>query len=334
VNRAPAKGFTLIELMISMVLGLIVVAGVISVLLANKRTYRTNEGLGQVQESARTAFELMARDIRQSGGNGCDANTRTANVLTAGAEWWQTWFGVRGVDGVDTDSAVADGTTPGTRVAGTDSIHVQGIDGAGLPLLLHNAAGATLQINAAATPFVANDILLICDFDHAAIFRASAYDAASRTVTHGVMAGTPGNCSSGLGFPTVCDGASGTVYSFPANSQIGRIAATDWYVGNNGRPAEGGRSLYRVRLDSGGVPVTEEIVSGVTDLQVRYGMNNSDDIVDATGVAGGDWDDINSIFITLTADSGETNVTTDTTVNNGRVQRTFNFLITLRNRVP
>ena len=141
MKRARVKGFTLIELMVAMVLGLIVVAGVISVMLSNKRSYRTNEGLAQVQESARTAFELMARDIRQASGNGCDNNNRTANLLTAGTLWWQEWFGVRGVDSADADPAVAFGTTFGTRVAGTDSVQMQGIEGAGLPVAVAHRGG-------------------------------------------------------------------------------------------------------------------------------------------------------------------------------------------------
>ena len=80
------RGVTLIELMISMMLGLIVIGGVVSVVLAGKQSYRTNEALSQVQESARTAFELMARDIRQAGANGCGNNDRVANVLKPGAE--------------------------------------------------------------------------------------------------------------------------------------------------------------------------------------------------------------------------------------------------------
>ena len=197
MKRVAAKGFTLIELMVAMVLGLIVVGGVISVMLANKRSYRTNEGLAQVQESARTAFELMARDIRQSAGNGCDNNNRTANLLGTG-EWWQDWYGIRGFDGATAspDPAVADGTAFGTRIAGTDSIHVQGLEDAGLAVGLHNAAAATIQVNAAATPFVPNDIMLVCDFDHATIFRATAYTAATRTVSHAAGGTAPGNCDS------------------------------------------------------------------------------------------------------------------------------------------
>jgi type IV pilus assembly protein PilW len=334
VNRRHAKGFTLIELMISVVLGLVIVGGVISVMLANKRSYRTNEGLAQIQESARTAFELMSRDIRQSGGNGCDNNRRTANVLNAGTLWWQTWFGVRGIEGADTDPAVADGTTEGLRIAGTDSIHVQSVDARPMPVQTHNPAGTTISLTAAPTPFVVGDAVLVCDFDHAAIFEVTAYDSGTRTITHAASGTAPGNCSSGLGFPTICDGGTGNLYLFPQNSQLSRLSASAWYVGSNERPDEGGRSLYRVRLDSAGVSTTEEIVAGVTDMQVQYRLTDSDDIVDASTLSLADWDNVTSMFITLTIDSADTNVTTDTATNSGRIQRTFTYLVTLRNRVP
>ncbi|HEY6126246.1 MAG TPA: prepilin-type N-terminal cleavage/methylation domain-containing protein, partial [Steroidobacteraceae bacterium] len=114
MNRSNNKGFTLIELMISMVLGLVVVGGVISVVLANRRTYNTNEGLSQVQESARTAFELLARDIRQAAGNGCDNTTGVSNVLNTSTAWWRDWYGMEGFESSETDSAVAQG--PGVEL--------------------------------------------------------------------------------------------------------------------------------------------------------------------------------------------------------------------------
>jgi type IV pilus assembly protein PilW len=78
---ARSRGFTLLELMISMVLGLVVIGGALGVVLSNRQSYRTNEGLSQVQERARTAFELLARDVRQAGVTGCNNNGRVANVL-------------------------------------------------------------------------------------------------------------------------------------------------------------------------------------------------------------------------------------------------------------
>lgn len=334
MKRQSAKGFTLIELMISMVLGLVVIGGVVSVMLANKRSYRTNEGLAQIQESARTAFELMARDIRQAGGNGCDNNNRVGNVLSGG-QWWSTWFGVTGFDDTQTDTAVINGTSFQERVAGSDSLHVQSLTGDARPVQLHNAAGTTMRF-AAATPFVANDILLACDIDHAAIFRATAYDAGTFTLTHAYAPAAPplaGNCSSGLGFPTVCDSGSGNLYAFPLNTQVARLTATAWFVGNNDRPEEGGRSLYRIALNPGGVTNTEEIVAGVTNMRLQYGMNGSQDIMDANNAAI-DWARVNSVFVTLTIDSADSNVSTEPGTNSGRIRRTFTYLITLRNRVP
>jgi hypothetical protein len=85
--------------------------------------------------------------------------------------------------------------------------------------------------------------------------------------------------------------------------------------------------------------VTEEVVVGVTDLQIRYGSNATgstsvarNDVVVASDAAL-DWTAVNSIFITLTADSADTNVTTDAAENTGRIQRDFTYLISLRNRV-
>ncbi|HET7222033.1 MAG TPA: prepilin-type N-terminal cleavage/methylation domain-containing protein, partial [Rhodanobacteraceae bacterium] len=76
------RGFTLIELMIAMLLGLIVIAGVTSVFLAGQKSYRTNGALAEVEDGSRIAFELLARDIRQAGETGCDTSSgRITNVL-------------------------------------------------------------------------------------------------------------------------------------------------------------------------------------------------------------------------------------------------------------
>jgi type IV pilus assembly protein PilW len=328
------RGFTLVELLIAMVLGLVIVGSVMAVMLANKRSYNTNSGLTQVQESARSAYELLAHDLRQTDGNGCGSSANTANVLTAGTLWWQNWFGITGYDSTQADPAVAIGTAVGERVAGTDSIRVESMDGPGLAVALHNPVTFRVDINPA-TPsdFVPDDIMVLCDFDHTTIFRATAGTNATM-VFHNNGSGTaPVNCSRGLGFPTSCASAAGNVYTFPRNSQIGRLIAVDWYIGNNGRAGEGGRSLYRRRLDVGGVERTEEIVAGITDMQMQFRANASDTIfADASLVP--DWSAISSVLMQITAQSGDDNVTTDASVNSGRVERRFNYFISLRNRLP
>ena len=49
--------------MIALLLGLIVILGAVTVFLSNKQSYRTNLALGQVQENARVAFDLIAREL-------------------------------------------------------------------------------------------------------------------------------------------------------------------------------------------------------------------------------------------------------------------------------
>ena len=157
-----SRGFSLIELMVAMALGLVLIGGAISVMLANKRSYQASEGMSQIQESARTTYELIARDIRQTGGTGCDNAKRMSNALSNTGLWWQTWASVQGFDGTQTDTAVAVGTGLGQRVAGTDSIHMHSIEGGGFPVNVHNAAARTISLsNATTTSLTTGDVLVI-----------------------------------------------------------------------------------------------------------------------------------------------------------------------------
>lgn len=333
--RRYQGGFTLVELMISMVLGLVVIGAVLSVMLANKRTYRTSTAMSEIQESSRSAFELMARDIRQSGATGCDNNGKVANVLSTGTSWWQSWFSIKGFAGADVDPAVAAGSNIGDRVINTDSLELQSIVGTGISVKSHDPVNAQLKLNATATDFADGDLLMVCDFDHATLFQASSYDATNVAVMHESGAGGVGNCSKGLGFPTNCGTATGNVYKFAANSQVAHLTATDWYIGNNGRPDEGGRSLYRVRVVNGvATPTPEEVVAGVTDMQIRYRVDGTDDFFDATSITTTDWPKVNALTVTFTMTSADQRVSTDATVDSGRLSRSFTWLVTLRNRVP
>lgn len=104
-------GFSLVELMIALVLGLLVVGSAVGVFLSNQQTYRATESLARVQENARIAFELMAREVREAAGNPCASGLPTADVLnSAGAAWWDNWD--NGIGGYE-NGALAD-SAPGT----------------------------------------------------------------------------------------------------------------------------------------------------------------------------------------------------------------------------
>ena len=64
-----ARGFTLIELMISLAIGSIILGAVLYIFLSNSQTYRLNEAQSRVQENGRFALEFLTREIRHAGFN-------------------------------------------------------------------------------------------------------------------------------------------------------------------------------------------------------------------------------------------------------------------------
>jgi prepilin-type N-terminal cleavage/methylation domain-containing protein len=61
------KGFSLIEVLIALVIGLIVIAGVYRAFTAQQKNFVIQEQVSEVQQSVRTVMDLIARDIRMAG---------------------------------------------------------------------------------------------------------------------------------------------------------------------------------------------------------------------------------------------------------------------------
>lgn len=319
-----AKGFTLIELMVAMLLGLIVIAGVVSVFIANQRTYRTNQALGDVQDGSRTAFEMMARDIRDAGLTGCTNNGRVSNVLNNKATaWWASWNNALvGYHRSQTDVAVAIGTAEKARLAGTDSLMLLSAENSGVTVKLNSEPAGTFTLNESSSDLQTGDLIMVCDPDHAAVVQVSNF--ASGTITHDTS-GSPGNCTSDLSFPTVCSGTSR--YVFTPNAQISKLSAVDWYVGVN---PVGGSSLYRISLvnNSGTpTPTAQEMVRDVTAMTLTYHQSGNTNFVDATLV--GNWALVDAVRVNLTLQSVDKKAGTDAKA----ISRSFTATTTVRNRV-
>ena len=107
-------GFGLIELMISMVLGLLVLGAAIAVFQSNQRTFNANEGQNRIQEGARAAFEMMSRDIRAAGGTACSSLARPDVERTYEAE--ETALLVNPIDGGANEFTVVSGDDSGYQI--------------------------------------------------------------------------------------------------------------------------------------------------------------------------------------------------------------------------
>lgn len=74
-RKQTQLGLSLIELMISMALGLLVILAVTYVYAGSRTSYRHQESFSAVQESGRVALETLTRDIRMAGYPGCGSLT-------------------------------------------------------------------------------------------------------------------------------------------------------------------------------------------------------------------------------------------------------------------
>jgi len=348
-STRPSAGFTLIELMVAMVLGLIVIAGVTSVFLAGQQSFRTNNALADVEDGSRIAFELMARDIREAGLYGCDnSSNRFANLLNGGPSLWYADWGnaVHGYDDASTDAALTV-ITSGKPIAGQPSLHILSAGSitasvSGAP----SSAAANLKINQPTNQLQTGDIIIVCSLQgtdaHATMLQITNYNNSTITVVHNSNnSGTnpsPGNCSKGLGYPPDCSSAVGNGYVFPPNSPIAKLTASDWYIGTN---AAGGASLYRLTLSTGASGVSQtpqEIVRNVclpTDdpscigMQITYLAGGSSYVSAATVTAANDWAAVDSVRVRLSLMSTFKRAS----VNATPIVRTYSATTTVRNRV-
>lgn len=328
----PMRGLSLIELMIAMVLGLVVLIGVMGVIRANGQNYRANEALSGLQENARTAFELMAREIRQAGDTGCGRDTDIFVNPGLPAGWWQPWDPVRGFDDTAATPAVAFGTGAGRRIDDTDALQLQGVEGNAWPLVSEvtiapHSASTNITV-LAGHPFRRNDVVVVCNNTSPDFANPQPLSALFSALRNEPGGGTT---------LTVAGAAAGQSLIFTENDQVSRYTATTWYVGDNARPADGGRSLYRARLaqGTGAAPAVliEEVLPGVQDMQLRFRGPDAGGQLFADADAATDWDAINAVEIVLTLVSPERNVASDAATNpERRLQRTFTTIVALRNR--
>ena len=61
----PSRGFTLIELMIALVLGLLIIGATVTVFISNQQTSRVKTELGNTQEAFRFASQTIMRVVQQ-----------------------------------------------------------------------------------------------------------------------------------------------------------------------------------------------------------------------------------------------------------------------------
>jgi type IV pilus assembly protein PilW len=70
-NRPTQAGLTLVELMISLALGLLLFLTVIAIYLNSRQSFNAQSNLARMQEGARVAIDVLSREVRAAGFMGC-----------------------------------------------------------------------------------------------------------------------------------------------------------------------------------------------------------------------------------------------------------------------
>ncbi|WP_419570349.1 prepilin-type N-terminal cleavage/methylation domain-containing protein [Rheinheimera sp.] len=302
------SGFTLTELMIALVLGLFLTGVTLSLYLSGDKTSQLNQQLTTLNEATRSGYTLLAQDIRRAGYSGCGNSVRLVNLsLNAVAgQPWAVWN--QGIQGFEQPAPAINGVTPEPN---SDALRLMFAAGRSYAVVAHDTAAASLQLNTD-TGFVAGDLLLLCDETLSSIFVASA--VAGDRVEH--QAGVV-NCSSGLGFPRLCDGTAGNIRQFSTNASLMRLDSVSWYVASS---ADGlTLSLYRALDDA----EAEEVVYGVEDFQLQFLAGPDDVWQDADAIA--DWAEVLAVRVSLLLQP-------PAGAELAPASRTLSYNITLRNR--
>ncbi len=361
--RARQDGMSLIELMIALVVGLILMAGVISIFIASRQSYGINNAVGQIQENGRFALDFIRTDARMAGYMGCATsaqiksylNTPSGSNLPYDFGTALTGFEYSGTAPSNSYTIPAENPSPSTGTSnwsptldstlqnkvmpGSDALVVR-YSQAGTSQIYINFVPSTpsadfnITTNGGIQP---GDLLIVSNCVSAVVLQATQVNGGGTNVVHNTGSGSPGNAIKIL--PTYYQGAQVTLAP----------TTTVFYVGQG---ADGSPALFEAITDTSQANgfQYQELVPGVESMQVLYGVDLTgsqvpSEYVTATNVA--DWSSVVSVRIALLlrSDLGAVPLpaaaptynllgTTITVPRDTRLRQVFTATIAIRNRLP
>ena len=236
-----SKGFSLVELLVALTISSFIVFGATQVYVDSRNTYVIHETTARLQETARYALSVIEPDVRM-------------------ANYWGLFKGAQGASGSALQTAAAS-----TLVAG-------------MPVSCGNnfAVDATnfLQASNASYPFgcAAFGAGAVATADTLTVRRAAVNTSAVPSTTAGPLR----ICSSRL-FGVLFRAA--TPCAAAPTGRVNDLIVNAYYVDRDSAQAAGTPSLRRKSLNATPSFQDDEIVAGVEDMQVQFG-------IDFTGTSG------------------------------------------------
>ena len=301
------KGFSVVELMVALLLGLFLVSGVTGMYISSKQTYRMTDNLSRLQESLRFSLEFISRDIRMAGYLPCRFPPTSTNAIT---NWNTTWFldyfnfGIRGFEGSDVSFPPP---FISNAVGGTDAVLILkgGLYSTSVDFNNELTKNVTLQNPFPDTEFGLGDVAIICDPRQASMFQISGRNSAAGTLNYASSPSTiaPDNAITNIG-------------SYSNDAQITPYEPVIYFIApSTQNPAINSlkKRFFQARL-IGTVETAEmreeELLEGVESMQILYGLDvDNDQIADrfeaANDIAANEWPNVITVRLGLLMATGE-----------------------------
>jgi len=314
IRRNRVDGFGLLELMIAMALGLIVVAGVIVIFLAQRQVYNNSSAQSLIQDSDNAIAAVIMPVVRGVGFMGCGAISNgviTYNASPPTPLTFNTNSAVQGYTGTMpsslTDNA-ADDTSKGDWTPSLDkSIYTAGNGGPekGSDVLVLIGAAPNASPIGVTTPIVGSPITINDPTQLNAINGGGAQMVAVSDCVKSSVFQATGVSGNSVAYSA---GPSNTP-SYQANAQLIPVQQTMFFVAHG----DGGQSaLYEgvMTIPSGGTAAgaswtMSPIVPGVLAMKVLYGTGSNGtttQYVDASAVS--NWAQVTSIKLGFLVEGG------------------------------
>jgi type IV pilus assembly protein PilW len=253
------SGLSLIELIIALTIGAFLVLGVVNILVSNKRSSQIETSLARLQESGRSAMDLLVGDINAATYIGCNSTTNNLSVMAKNVEW-------TAVQGYERNAGSWSPALPAklndlANVArpGSDLLNLQHIRPAGLTLDSAVTPSSTaVAVTANPQCLSENDLVVVSSCVTAHLFRITNEPACGGSATT-------------LEFDATGNDITSMQPGYDTDDQIMRFFDKTWFVADTGRVrTEADIPVYALFRRANGE--TEEMIEGVEYLQITYGQ--------------------------------------------------------------
>jgi type IV pilus assembly protein PilW len=245
MNHNKLRGFSLVELMIGLALGLLVLAAVSAVFISTSNTRNEMERAGKQIENGRYAMQLLTEDLRQAGYYG-----EYDPVLQA------------------TPAALPDPCTLDTALMKEAvTVHVQGYDqGAAAPACISDVkANTDIVVLRRASGCIAGETGCESQDTNSFYFQTTLCNteliANPSTIDHFVISSNNAdfilnkrNCTT--------------------RADLRKYITRIYFIANNNADGDGIPTLKRAELTVGGIEIVP-LVDGIEDMQLSYGLDTA-----------------------------------------------------------